>query len=152
MRKRVLVIDDDAQASALVAASLESKGSEVRGATGGVNGLTLADAEPPDVILLDLEMPGMDGYEVCRILRQGPKTGSIPVVMLTASDDPHLNREAYAAGAQACVPKPFRKDSLIAVIEAALRAGPGRTRGRAVVSLYAVILRPSRPNPDPRKT
>ena len=125
MRKRVLVIDDDAQARALVAASLESKGSEVRGATGGVNGLTLADAEPPDAILLDLRMPGMDGYEVCRILRQGPKTGSIPVVMLTASDDPHLNREAYAAGAQACVPKPFRKDSLIAVIEAARwRAGP----------------------------
>jgi len=74
-------------------------------------------------------------------------------VMLTASDDPHLNREAYAAGAQACVPKPFRKDSLIAVIEAARwRAGPERTRGRAVVSLYAVILRPSRPNPYPRKT
>jgi len=124
MRKRVLVIDDDAQARALVAASLESKGSEVRGATGGVNGLTLADAEPPDAILLDLRMPGMDGYEVCRILRQGPKTGSIPVVMLTASDDPHLNREAYAAGAQACVPKPFRKDSLIAVIEAALARRP----------------------------
>ena len=49
MRKRVLVIDDDAQARALEAASLESKGSEVRGATGGVNGLTLADAEPPDL-------------------------------------------------------------------------------------------------------
>ena len=124
MRKRALVIDDDAQARALVAASLESKGYEVRGATGGVNGLTLADAEPPDVILLDLEMPGMDGYEVCRILRQGPKTGSIPVVMLMASDDPHLNREAYAAGAQACVPKPFRKDSLIAPIEAALAGRP----------------------------
>jgi len=45
-------------------------------------------------------------------------------VMLTASDDPHLNREAYAAGAQACVPKPFRKDSLIAVIEAALARRP----------------------------
>ena len=124
MRKRVLVIDDDAQARALVAASLESKGSEVRGATGGVNGLTLADAEPPDVILLDLEMPGMDGYEVCRILRQGPKTGSIPVVMLTASDDPHLNREAYAAGAQACVLKPFRQQGLLVAIQAALTGMP----------------------------
>ena len=126
MRKRVLVIDDDAQARALVAASLESKGYEVRGATGGVNGLTLADAEPPDVILLDLEMPGMDGYEVCRILRQGPKTGTIPVVMLTVSDDPHLNREAYAAGAQACVLKPFRKEALIAAISAVLTGNPAR--------------------------
>lgn len=124
MRKRVLVIDDDARARALVAAFLEPVGYDVRAAGGGVAGLALADAEPPDIVLLDLQMPGMDGYEVCRILRQGPKTGTIPVVMLTASDDPHLNREAYAAGAQACVPKPFRKDSLIAVIQAALAGRP----------------------------
>ena len=126
------MIDDDAQVRALVAAILESEGYEVRGATGGVEGLTLADTEPPDVVLLDLQMPGMNGYEVCRVLRQGPKTRRIPVVMVTASDDPHLNREAYAAGAHACVPKPFRKEGLIAIIQAALaqrrgtkkRAGP----------------------------
>jgi len=122
----VLVIDDDAQLRAFVAACLESEGYEVRGATGGMNGLTLADAEPPDVVLLDLQMPGMDGYEVCRILRQGPKTRQIPVVMLTASDDPHLNREAYAAGAQACVLKPFRKEALIAAISAVLTGNPAR--------------------------
>jgi len=120
MPKRVLVIDDDAQLRAFVAASLESEGYEVRGATGGMNGLTLADAEPPDVILLDLRMPGMDGYEVCRILRQGRKTRQIPVIILTVSDDPHLNREAYAAGAQACVLKPFRKEALIAAIRVVL--------------------------------
>ena len=128
--RRVLVIDDDAQARALVAAILESEGYEVRGATGGVEGLTLADTEPPDVVLLDLQMPGMNGYEVCRVLRQGPKTRRIPVVMVTVSDDPHLNREAYAAGAHACVPKPFRKEGLIAVIEAALARGRG-TKKRA---------------------
>lgn len=128
MRKRVLVIDDESQTRELVAAVLGSSGYEVRGATGGVNGLTLADTDPPDVVLLDLQMPGMNGYEVCRILRQGPKTHRIPVVMLTVSDDPHLNREAYAAGAQACVPKPFRKEGLIAVIEAALAQGPGTKR------------------------
>jgi CheY-like chemotaxis protein len=120
MPKRVLVIDDDAQLRAFVAASLESEGYEVRGGTGGMNGLTLADAEPPDVILLDLRMPGVDGYEVCRILRQGRKTRQIPVIILTVSDDPHLNREAYAAGAQACVLKPFRKEALIAAIRAVL--------------------------------
>ena len=122
----MLVIDDDAQLRAFVAACLESEGYEVRGATGGMNGLTLADAEPPDVILLDLQMPGMDGYEVCRILRQGPKTRQIPVVILTVSDDPHLNREAYAAGAQACVLKPFRKEALIAAISAVLTGNPAR--------------------------
>jgi CheY-like chemotaxis protein len=126
----VLVIDDDTQVRALVAAILESEGYEVRGATGGVNGLTLADTEPPDVVLLDLQMPGMNGYEVCRVLRHGPKTRWIPVVMVTVSDDPHLNREAYAAEAQACVPKPFRKEGLIAVIEAAPAQGRG-TKKRA---------------------
>jgi CheY-like chemotaxis protein len=130
MRGRVLVIDDDAQVRALVAAILESEGYEVHGATGGVEGLTLADTDPPDVVLLDLQMPGMNGYEVCRVLRHGPKTRRIPVVMVTVSDDPHLNRDAYAAGAQACVPKPFRKEGLIAVIEAALAQGRG-TKGRA---------------------
>jgi len=124
----VLVIDDESQTRELVAAVLGSSGHEVRGAEGGVNGLTLADTEPPDVVLLDVQMPGMNGYEVCRVLRQGPKTRRIPVVMLTASDDPHLNREAYAAGAQACVPKPFRKEGLIAVIEAALAQRRGTKR------------------------
>jgi len=122
------VIDDESQTRELVAAVLGSSGYEVRGAEGGVEGLTLADTEPPDVVLLDVKMPGMNGYEVCRVLRQGPKTRRIPVVMLTASDDPHLNREAYAAGAQACVPKPFRKEGLIAVIEAALAQGRGTKR------------------------
>lgn len=124
MPKRVLVIDDDAQARSLVAAFLEPAGYEVRSAQGGVPGLLAADADPPDVILLDLQMPGMDGYEVCRVLRHGEKTRRIPVVMVTSSDDPHLNREAYAAGAQACVPKPFRKEGLIAAIEAALASMP----------------------------
>ncbi len=72
------------------------------------------------MVLLDLQMPGMDGYKVCQVLRRGVRTRQIPVVVMTASDDPHLNREAYAAGAQACVPKPFRKEGLIAAVEAAL--------------------------------
>jgi CheY-like chemotaxis protein len=120
----VLVIDDDSQTRELVAAVLGSSGYEVRGAEGGGPGLSLAAAEPPDVVLLDVQMPGMDGYEVCRVLRQDAKTRQIPVVMLTASDDPHLNREAYAAGAQACVLKPFRTEGLIAAIEAALTGMP----------------------------
>jgi CheY-like chemotaxis protein len=130
MPSRVLVIDDDARSRDLVAAFLEPAGFEVRGANGGVHGLLLADAEPPDIVLLDLRMPGMDGYEVCRVLRHGPKTRKIPIIMLTASDDPALNRTAYAAGAQACVPKPFRAEGLIAAIEAAL-AGIRHKKPRA---------------------
>ncbi len=117
MARRVLVIDDDAKARALVAAMLEPSGYEVAPAETGGRGLHLASDSAPDLILLDVEMPGMDGYEVCRRLRQEPKTHRIPVVMLTATDDPALNRLAFAAGAQACVPKPFRREGLIAVLE-----------------------------------
>jgi CheY-like chemotaxis protein len=126
-RMRVLVIDDDVRDRDLVAALLGSADYEIRAAKGGVPGLLSADAEPPDIILLDLQMPGLDGYEVCRILRQGPKTRHIPVVMLTASDDPALHRNAYAAGVQACVPKPFRREGLIVAIRAALACMPSDT-------------------------
>jgi CheY-like chemotaxis protein len=124
MLRRVLVIDDDADVWALISAMLDPAIYEVRGAPGGESGLVLANAEVPDIVLLDLPMPGMDGYQVCRMLRQGDRTRGIPVIMLTASDDPALNRTAYAAGAHACVPKPFRREALVALIEAALTRPP----------------------------
>ena len=120
MRRRVLVIDDDPDVCALISAMLEPKSYEVHGAEGGEIGVVLANAELPDIILLDLQMPGIGGYQVCRLLHEGERTSRIPIIMLTASDDPALNRTAYAAGAHACVPKPFRREALIAVIEAAL--------------------------------
>ncbi len=122
MAKCILVIDDDPQTRALVAALLQPAGYTVREAPDGVRGIEAADAAPPDLVLLDVQMPGMDGYEVCRQLRQAPCTRQVPVVMLTATDDVALNRKAYAAGAHACIPKPFRGEGLVAVIKAALSA------------------------------
>ncbi|HYL82406.1 MAG TPA: response regulator, partial [Candidatus Acidoferrum sp.] len=103
MRRRVLVIDDDPAVCLLVSAMLEPANYEVQGAAAGEPGEVLASKQLPDLILLDLQMPGMGGYQVLKLLRQGEKTARIPVVMLTASDDPALNRKAYAAGASACV-------------------------------------------------
>ncbi len=62
----------------------------------------------------------MDGYEVCRLLRQEPRLQDVPVIIVTASDDPALNRHAYAAGAQACILKPLREGALLVTLEAAL--------------------------------
>jgi len=98
----------------------------VRHAESGAHGLEQVSAAPPDVILLDVQMPGMDGYEVCRLLRRAPGTRRIPVIMITASDDPALNRKAYAVGAQACITKPVRQDGLIATIQAVGRAARQR--------------------------
>jgi CheY-like chemotaxis protein len=117
---RVLVIDDELRDRQLVTAVLESAGYRVHGAAGGASGLRLAEADPPDIVVLDLQMPGMEGYDVCRRLQQDPRTQRIPVVLLTASGDPALHRKAYAAGAVACVPKPFRKAGLLAAIQATL--------------------------------
>jgi CheY-like chemotaxis protein len=124
MRRRVLLIDDDPHMVDLVSGSIKAEDYEVRWAKNGVEGLQAADAAPPDVVLLDVEMPGMGGYEVCRILRHGDKTRHIPVVMLTSSTDPELSRMAYLAGAQACVPKPFRREGLLAAISAAIACMP----------------------------
>ena len=114
---RVLAIDDDEMTRQFVTSVLQPAGYEVRTASGGVSGLQQATASPPDVVLLDVQMPDLDGYEVCRRLRQAEQTRGIPIIMLTASEDPKLNHLAYEAGAQACVPKPFRREALIATIE-----------------------------------
>jgi CheY-like chemotaxis protein len=126
MSVRVLVIDDDPKGRELVKAVLDPDSFLVRTAAGGVSGLTQADADPPDVIVLDVQMPGMDGYEVCRVLRYGKKTKGVPVVMLTACDDAGLNHQAFAAGAQMCVTKPFRREALETAIAVALRMKPER--------------------------
>ncbi len=124
MTRRVLVIDDETDACNLVAAFLEPLGYGILVAESGEAGLALAATESPDMIILDLMMPDMDGYEVCRALRRRPETRQIPVIMITASPDPALNREAYAAGAQACVPKPFRREALVVAVEAVMAGIP----------------------------
>ncbi|HSD49762.1 MAG TPA: response regulator [Candidatus Methylomirabilis sp.] len=127
VRTRVLVIEDEVAVREGIAALLVLEGYEVLGAEGGELGLQLASAERPHAIFLDVGLPDLDGYEVCRRLHQNPATRGIPVVMVTGSGDPALNRRAYAAGAKACVPKPFRSEALIATLEAAL-AGKRRQR------------------------
>ncbi len=128
MHQRVLVIEDNARDRELVTALLEEAQYDVQTAEGGGLGLSLATADPPDIILLDLHLPDMDGYEVCRLLREDPRMEGVPIVILTASDDPALNRHAYAAGAQACVLKPLRQKALLVTLEAALA---GRRRGKS---------------------
>jgi len=126
-RKHVLVIEDNARDRELVKVLLEETECEVRVAEGGGQGLRLATADPPDVILLDLNLPDMDGYEVCRLLRQDPRMQDVPIVIITASDDPALNRHAYESGAQACVLKPLRRKALLITLEAAMA---GMRRGK----------------------
>jgi CheY-like chemotaxis protein len=127
----VLVVDDDHLHCRMVRDILEVIGYTIVEALDGTEGLAKAEALHPHVILLDLMMPGIDGYEVCRTLKKNPETSAIPVVFVTSSPDVTLDHLAYAAGAVACIRKPFRRESLVAVINAALKTtgGPANSIG-----------------------
>jgi CheY-like chemotaxis protein len=114
--RRVLIVDDDPMVRRLVRDYLEIAEYEVSEAVDGSDGQIKAEAQHPDIILLDLVMPGVDGYEVCRALKLNPKTRDIPVIIATASGDVKLNHLAYAAGALACITKPFRREALEAIV------------------------------------
>ena len=123
---RILVVDDDRLIRQMVRDFLEVAGFAVAEAVDGPDGLAQAAASQPDLILLDLMMPGMDGYTVCRQLKSNPATRDLPVIFLTASPDLSLNRQAYAAGAVACLTKPFRRETLVAVVNTTLRGATRR--------------------------
>ncbi|HWT79729.1 MAG TPA: response regulator [Candidatus Methylomirabilis sp.] len=116
-RKRVLIVDDETESRTLLR-ELFGTGYEICEATDGTEGLARAEQFRPDVILLDVRMPGLDGYEVCRGLKGNPELKAIPVIMVTAVEDTTLNRLAFQAGAAACLTKPVRQEALVTLIEA----------------------------------
>jgi DNA-binding response OmpR family regulator len=128
MRKHILFIDDDALLRRLVHDLLDHEGYHVSLASSGTEGLASARSQPPDLILLVLMMPGMDGFEVCREIRRDHRLSAIPVVMLTAMDSSDVNTQALTAGADMCVSKPFRPDTLRTAVTTALQVAVPRNR------------------------
>src|SRR4051794_15414142 len=103
---RVLVIEDDASISYLLRVVLETEGHEVLIADDGSRGLAVATRQRPDVILLDVMMPYLDGFAVLEALREGERTLGIPVIMLSAMQSESVAERCYRLGAQSFIRKP----------------------------------------------
>jgi DNA-binding response OmpR family regulator len=114
---RVLVIDDEAPIRLLCRVNLEAAGMEVREAGDGLAGLEAAREEPPDVILLDVMMPGMDGWQVLEALFEDPRTQDIPIVFLTARAELRDQARGLELGGVDYVTKPFNPIDLAPLVE-----------------------------------
>jgi len=125
MSRTVLVIDDDPDLRASLRIRLESMNLSVIAAPDGKSGLASARRHRPDLVILDVTMPGMDGFEVCRRLRKGRRTKDIPVLMLTSLSRMGQIEAGFEAGADDYLTKPFRASQLVAKIEARLALGAG---------------------------
>lgn len=117
----VLVVDDDWMNRELLEAYLIQAGYRVKLANNGEKALEMAFDEPPDLVMLDVRMFGIDGFEVCERLRQDPRTQSIPVLMLTALKSEDEQQRAEAVGAAGFITKPYKAPELLAQIEELLR-------------------------------
>jgi DNA-binding response OmpR family regulator len=121
MAERVLVVDDEAGNRELLEAILTDAGYEVALAGNGVAALALASAAPPDLVLLDLMMPGMNGFEVCQRLKRDLATNAIPVIVVTAHGEIRKKETALTSGADDFVTKPVNAEDLRLRVEAMLK-------------------------------
>jgi two-component system phosphate regulon response regulator PhoB len=126
MNKRlVLIIDDEQDLIELVRYNLEKEGFNILGAADGESGFSMALAQRPDVIVIDLMLPGIDGLEVCRMLRAESGTSSIPIIILTAKASEADRIVGLELGADDYMTKPFSPRELVARIKALLRRSAG---------------------------
>jgi len=122
-RQRVLIVEDEPNIASFARMYLEAAGFDVSLAARGDDGLRMAEAEPPHLIILDLMLPGLDGYEVTKRIRQ---KGQTPIIMLTARDDAVDKVVGLELGADDYITKPFNPRELVARVRAVLRRSESR--------------------------
>ena len=141
MSARIIVVDDEPALLDAVSYSLRSEGYDVTAATNGEAALDLVEADPPDVVVLDVMLPGLSGVEVCRRLRD---TGDIPILMLTARDAEVDRVMGLEAGADDYVTKPFSMAELVSRVRAILRRRELDRRGLGALDVGDLYLDPQR--------
>ena len=120
--KRILLVEDDPDIALSLRTKLEREGGYVvEVVADGPSGLARAAAEPPELVLLDVNLPGIDGFEVCRRLRKVPETAAVPVIMLTARIGEDDRVRGLDLGADDYITKPFSPKEALARVRAVLR-------------------------------
>lgn len=136
----ILVIDDEKDILKLIQYNFEKEGYAVLTARSGEDGLESARSKRPDLIVLDLMLPGMDGIEVCKLLKSDRGTRDIPVVMLTAKNSEVDQVVGLELGAADYVPKPFSVKVLLARVKNILRKGQSRKEEAAVIAAGDAVI------------
>ncbi len=126
-RKKILIVDDDRQVSLALSVRLKAADYDVDVAGDGESGLEKLAAGAPDVVLLDMRMPGIDGLEVMRQMKQDPRLTNIPVIFVSANAQETAKRAALGAGGQFFLEKPFESRALLEAIQRVLEHNSGVT-------------------------
>jgi DNA-binding response OmpR family regulator len=116
----ILIVDDEFMNRELLSAYLKIGGYRVGEANSGEKALDMIAAEPPALVMLDVKLTGINGFEVCRRLKDDATTRAIPILMVTALESPEDQQQAAAAGAEGFVVKPFELQTLLARIRSTL--------------------------------
>ncbi len=122
MKKKILIAEDNAAIRQMLNFLLTREGYEVEMAIHGKDALEKATLKQPDLILMDVMMFGVDGYQVCRTLKSDAKTSQIPVVLVSARGQKSEQEEGLAAGASAYIVKPFDPENLMGVVAGILKS------------------------------
>ena len=144
MRTRVLVVDDEPDLLELVRYNLTKAGYDVTCVLSGEEALARVRAHTPDLIVLDVLLPGLDGLEVCKALRRNPTTAGIPIVMLTARSEDADVVAGLELGADDYLTKPFSPRVLLARIKAVLRRQQPEADAETIVVYDDVVIHPGR--------
>ena len=140
MQPTILVIEDEQSIADVVIYNLRKEGYNVQWERDGRGGLARAQTLLPDLVVLDLMLPGIDGLQICRVLKGDPRTRTIPVMMLTARSTETDEIVGFNMGADDYVTKPFRVQPLIHRVKALLRRVETAEAGKSVISLHGIEI------------
>jgi DNA-binding response OmpR family regulator len=131
MQRKILVVEDDADQLEIIRLILEKAGFAIGTATNGTDALVKTRSISPDLIVLDLMLPGLNGFDICETLRKNPATASVPIVILTGLCSEFGRLAGLESGASEFLTKPFKVEELVSKVDKLLRArGSSKAKAR----------------------